>query len=127
MARAEGSPVKTLHDFRTLLEQLDPSASHPTAWILAQLEEVGESEPGPPVEAVGAGLPWTERIWACHADTRLSLAQVAEACGRGMSWVYHRTGPSADPEQRIPTRQFDGRVVVRASDLRAWLREQEVS
>ena len=116
----------TLADFRRLLEQLDPASTHPASWILDRLAELDLPVYGLAADGVpDADTPWTERLWTVPVETRLTLEQVAQACGRSLSWVYQRSGPSCDPEVRLPVRRLDGTVVVTAGDLRAWLRRQE--
>lgn len=82
--------------------------------------DASDAEPGAPVE-----WTWRERLWACPAETRLTVDDVAEALGRSPSWVYKRTAPSADPEDRLPARKAHGGLVFTAGELRTWIRDHE--
>jgi hypothetical protein len=67
---------------------------------------------------------WRERLWDVPSETRLGVAEAAEALGRPKSYVYARTGPKAtDP---LPHRKLDGTVLLTAGELRAWIRDHEV-
>jgi hypothetical protein len=61
---------------------------------------------------------WKERIWGAPAETRIGVAEVAEAMGRSKSWVYHRVG-------QIPHRKLDGELVFVVGELRLWIRDNE--
>jgi hypothetical protein len=69
--------------------------------------------------------PWTwrERLWTVPAETRLGVAEVAEALSRPKSYVYARTGPKA--EDPLPHRKLDGALFFTAGELRTWIRDQE--
>lgn len=92
--------------------------------ILALLD--GERGPGASTEPLPAPDPWTwrERLWTVPAETRMGVAEVAEALGRPRSWVYART--SAKAESRLPHRKLDGALTFTAGEVRAWVRAQEV-
>jgi hypothetical protein len=66
---------------------------------------------------------WRERLWLVPAETRLGVPEVAEALSRPKSWVYARTGPSA--EDPLPHRKLDGANIFTAGELRAWIRSRE--
>lgn len=84
----------------------------------------GVSTPESPTKTVeSAPTDWREGIWTVPAETRLGVQEVAEALGKGKSWVYERTGPSA--EDPIPHRKLDGVNVFAAGELRAWIRSRE--
>src|SRR3990172_3558261 len=67
-------------------------------------------------EDVNDGSPepesWRSKLWTVPADTRLGVAELAEALGRPRSFVYAHT--SAKAEDRLPHRRLDGILVFRA-------------
>jgi len=82
-----------------------------------------------PREALIAALDapaseWREKIWICPPETRLGVAEVAGALGRPKSFVYRATGPAAG-DSRIPHRKLAGELVFLASEIRAWIRDNE--
>lgn len=97
--------------------------------VVWTLTEEGKSSQGfsrPPMVATPderGSTDWRERLWIVPAETRLGVQEVAEALGKGKSWVYERTGPSA--EDPIPHRKLDGVNVFAAGELRAWIRSRE--
>lgn len=114
-AWCEAAPAGTNVDAHALAEVIAaviPSGGAPE-------EGKGEegSDPGPE--------PWTwrERLWTVPAETRLGVAEVAEALGRPKSFVYARTQKNA--AEPIPHRKLDGTLVFAAGELRAWIRAQE--
>ena len=72
--------------------------------------------------AVDAG--WREKIWTAPAETRLGIAEAAEALGRPRSFIYRRTSAKSSLS-RIPHRKLDGGLVFLAGELRSWLASQE--
>lgn len=92
--------------------------------LLARVTDVeAEPEPiGPALVTAEAG--WRERIWTCPPETRLSVAELAEAIGKSASWIYKRTGPKAT-EDRVPCRRLAGELVFMAADIRAWIADNE--
>lgn len=109
----------------------EASVSLPVAWLRDRLAEDGEEgapelerEPGP---AGAVEWTWRERIWACPAETRLTVEDAAEALARSASWIYKRTAPSADPGDRLPARKAHGGLVFTAGELRTWIRDHEES
>jgi hypothetical protein len=107
---------------RAALDSLPDGALLPAGWVRALLEELEEEVPAPaPAEPLEA--TWRERLWTVPGETRLGVAEVAEALGRPRSYVYARTGPKADDP--LPHRKLDGTVVVTAGELRAWIRSHE--
>lgn len=77
---------------------------------------------------------WRERLWMAPAETRLGVAEVAEAFGRPKSWVYARTQKyegkgkgrkERDPRGLLPHRKLDGALLFTAGELRAWVRSHE--
>ena len=106
-----------------------PAGTHLDAQVVADVmksavdPEVGE----PSREATDTALldlwTWRERLWTVPAETRLGVAEVAEALGRGRAFVYARTGAKA--EDPIPHRKLDGTLLFTAGELRAWIRDRE--
>lgn len=54
-------------------------------------------------------------------EVLLGVSEIAEALGRPASWVCRRTGPKAQ-EPRLKVLKLGGEVVIRAEDLRRWVR-----
>ena len=65
-------------------------------------------------------MPWKERLWSCHCETRLGVRELAEAVGRSRSWVYRHTSPKSG-FPLIPHRKLDGELVFVVSEIREWL------
>ncbi len=88
--------------------------------------EEGDRAPPAAAQAVPTALQisWRERLWTVPAETRLGVAEVAEAMGRPRSWVYRHTGPSSS-RARIPHRKLDGALVFTAGEVRAWVQKRE--
>lgn len=70
--------------------------------------------------APGEPMSWRERLWACHAETRLGVEELCEALGRSKAFVYRHTRAKT-----IPHRRLDGELVFVAGEIRAWLSDQE--
>lgn len=68
----------------------------------------------------GASPSWRERLWACPAETRLGVLDLAEALGRSKGFVYRLTR-----SKDIPHRKLDGELVFRAGDIREWVQRRE--
>lgn len=66
---------------------------------------------------------WRTKLWTCPAETRLGVAEAAEALGHPKSYVYAHTGPKA--ENPLPHRKLDGALTFTAGELRHWLRSRE--
>lgn len=94
--------------------------------ILARVAQESREAPERPGNQPDGSEAWTwrERLWTVPSETRLGVAELAEALGRPKSYVYARTGPSA--ETPLPHRKLDGTVIFTAGEVRAWIREQEV-
>lgn len=101
------------------------------AAIAKQIEQARQAE------AAGQGsrpvalepASWRERLWTCPGETRLSVAQVAEATGLSKHAVYRLTSPKAlekTDTPPLPHRKLEGRLVFVASEVRDWLRAAEV-
>jgi len=110
---------------RAVLDGLPDAALVPIPWVRGLLED-SEPEPAEPIEPQeDRGEPsWRVRLWEVPSETRLGVAEVAEALGRPPSYIYARTGPKA--EDRIPHRKMDGTLLFTAGELRAWIRSHEV-
>ena len=122
-----------------------PAGTQVDAAAIAELLRfVLEKEPiddGGHTEALSdarTGWTWRERIWVVPAETRLGVAELAEALGRPKSWVYARThryqgkGTARKERRReelIPHRKMGGALAFTAGEIRTWirLREEEVS
>ena len=118
--------------FRTISELADwcgraPAGTHLDACVLADTLTALEAHRPvhPPTESPEPPAPetWRERLWRVPAETRLGVAEVAEALGRPKSFIYARTGPKA--EDMIPHRKLDGALMFAAGELRAWIRARE--
>ena len=108
----------TLADLRTWLEDLPAGTLVPAGELVARLDttcapriDLAER----PVEPTAA-----ERLWSCPDQTRLTVAELAEAFHRPASYVYNLTRTKAIPHLKI-----DGTVTFIASELRTWLAERE--
>lgn len=113
----------TLADLQRWAADAPPGTMVPAAALvelLGELEEPAEATADVCTEPVSS---WRERLWSVPAETRLGVAEAAEAFGRPRSWVYARTGPSA--EDPLPHRKLDGTLVFTAGELRAWIRGRE--
>jgi hypothetical protein len=103
---------------RQLVDAADPGGSVTVrvAW-LAELVGQDDAEPVPTNEPAPS---WRTLLWTAPDDTLLGVLEIAEAVGRPASWVYRRTGPKS--QERLPVQRLGGEVVIRAEDLRRWVR-----
>jgi len=117
--------VKTLADLRTWLEMAPAGTSVPAASVLALLAEI-EPASLAPVAAEVATEPrtWREKLWTCPGETRLGVEELCEALGRPKSWLYRHTS-AASGYERIPHRKTTDGLVFVASEIRAWIEQQE--
>lgn len=99
--------------------QLDALA---VADVLKSAVDTEVAEPCCEASTPSDSWTWRERLWMVPAETRLGVAEVAEALGRGRAFVYARTGKAEDP---IPHRKLDGTLQFTAGELRAWIRDRE--
>ena len=99
-----------------------PAGTLVQAAEIAQLLTDAETVEEQPDNAVL--VTWRERLWTCPPDTRLGRAELLEALGRSISWLYRHTGPKAK-YARIPCRKLDNELVFVAGEVRTWLSEQE--
>jgi predicted DNA-binding transcriptional regulator AlpA len=83
--------------------------------VLEREPVVTSSAPAP-----ATTISWRERLWLCPAETRLGVAEVMEATGKGKSWVYRHTSAKSGVSI-IPHRKIDGELVFRAGEFRTWL------
>jgi hypothetical protein len=105
---------------RQLIKVADPAGSLTLTvkWLAEQLEHVEETAP------VSAAPPsWRTLLWEVHDDVLLGVTEIAEALDHPVSWVYRRTGP-AGIEPRLPVQKMGGEIVIRAADLRRWVKQQ---
>ncbi|MEX2531431.1 MAG: hypothetical protein WD960_11715 [Gemmatimonadota bacterium] len=123
--------VPTLAEFLTWCQAAPPGtaldAAEVARCLTAIAEEEGQGGEGGPQEEEREGSPpwtWRERLWLVPAETRIGVAEVAEALGRPKSFVYGRTGRAIEGEP-IPHRKLDGTLVFTAGELRAWIRDRE--
>jgi predicted DNA-binding transcriptional regulator AlpA len=63
---------------------------------------------------------WRERLWTCHAETRLGIEELCEALGRSKAFVYRHTRAKT-----IPHRRLDGELIFVAGEVREWLGHRE--
>ncbi|MEW5927830.1 MAG: hypothetical protein AB1941_10110 [Gemmatimonadota bacterium] len=91
----------------------------------------GDAEQVAPVPAVEP--TWRERLWTAPGETRIGVAELAEALGCSRDWIYARTSPKRSREaqrrgagaaRRIPHRKLDGLVFV-VGEIRTWITESE--
>ena len=102
-----------------------PAGTQLDASVLVRiLGEVGDTRPssGPVPVPNSDPATWRAMLWTVPAETRLGIAEVAEALGRPRSWIYARTGSA---ENSIPHRKLDGGLVFTAGELRTWIRDRE--
>jgi hypothetical protein len=92
------------------------------AGILADLSPDEHPEVRKPI-AEPEPVSWRERLWMVPSETRLGVAEAAEALGRPKSYVYAHTGRAA--EDPLPHRKLDGALLFTAGELRAWIRDHE--
>ncbi len=104
-----------------------PAGTHLGAQAVADvLNSAVDSEAAEPPREAGApsdSWTWRERLWTVPAETRIGVAEVAEALGRARAFVYARTGAKA--EDPIPHRKLDGTLLFTVGELRAWIRDRE--
>ena len=115
--------MKTVAELRRWAREAPGGTLIPAGMLAELLDELEEPGPAPSADVFTSPVSWRERLWTVPAETRLGVAEVAEALGRPKSYVYARTGPSA--EDPIPHRKLEGAVVVTAGELRAWIRSHE--
>jgi hypothetical protein len=118
-------PFATLAELVAWCRRAPAGTSVDARTLAGILAEVGTEAPTPspePAPAVEAET-WRTRIWTVPSETRLGVAEAAEALGRPRSFIYARTGPKA--EDRIPHRKLDGTILFAAGELRAWLHDHE--
>lgn len=99
------------HAVLDVLEQLDHAPSR-------QADQEASSQ-GSTTDAA-----WREKIWTAPAETRLGIAEAAEALGRPRSFIYRRTSAKSSLS-KIPHRKLDGALVFLAGELRSWLASEE--
>jgi predicted DNA-binding transcriptional regulator AlpA len=113
----------TARDALSALVQDSPAGALltvPRNW-LAEVLQPATTPAAVSAPTVGDNRPaWRERLWTCPAETRLGVAEVAEAIGRPKSFVYRATSAKS-----IPHRKLDGELVFVASEIRQWIRDQE--
>jgi len=93
--------------------------------VAKRLEQVEVN--GPPALPQAIVLPWSSLLWTIDPQTRLNVAQAAEAVGRSKSFIYHHTTSKNGECERLPFAKFDGAIVIEAGALRAWLQRHEAS
>jgi hypothetical protein len=115
---------------RAIVAALPPGAAVtlPADAVRAWLDEDAPEPAGRPVLVPDEPAGWRERLWTVPADTRLSVAEVAEAAGRSRDWCYRATdGKRAAKKGRepLPCSRIDGMLVFQAGAVREWLRRSE--
>lgn len=108
---APAGTVMPCHAVLDVLEQLDHAPSR-------QADQEASSQ-GSTTDAA-----WREKIWTAPAETRLGIAEAAEALGRPRSFIYRRTSAKSSLS-KIPHRKLDGALVFLAGELRSWLASEE--
>jgi hypothetical protein len=71
-------------------------------------------------EAAAPSGSWQERLWVVPNETRLGVAEVAEAVGRSKACVYRWTRL-----RLIPVRRLDGELSFTAGDVKLFITERE--
>ena len=124
-----GSPVGRSNCAPSLGDVLDWLRRAPAGTMLdaARIRDVLEqaapaTTPSPPTMPVQP--TWRERLWTAPAETRIGVAELAEALGRPRSWVYRRTAPNGQ-RAPLPHRKLDGELVFVVGEIRDWLQEHE--
>ena len=115
----------TQADLAKQLEAMPPGTLVPRDWLVEQLRDAGVA--APPVEhAPDPATPasWREKLWTCASETRLGVAELAEALGRPTSWVYRHTSEKSGYD-RVPHRRQEGALIFLAGEVRAWLQQHE--
>jgi len=117
----------TLENLRALAELMpaDAALTIPSRDLRAALASLPEAAPAVAAPDATALAGWRSWLWNCPAETRLGVAELAEAVGRPKSWVYRHTSERAALSDQLPFRKFDGELVFVAHEIRAWLREHE--
>lgn len=118
-----------LHRLRLMLEHTPPGSMIPVDWVRSIVEEeAGPAQTVPDPEPATASEDWRGRLWTCHPDTRLGVAELCEALGKGKSWVYRHTSEKsveANGYNPLPCRRLDGELIFVASELRQWIQANE--
>lgn len=78
--------------------------------------------PEPPAEPTEDG--WRSRLWAVEPDTRLSLADAAEALGVSERSVRRYLDGNGE-RPPLPSRKGPTGLTIRAGDLRTWISDVE--
>lgn len=95
------------------------------------LEGAGAPLPDPFVEmspSTREQKGWQSQLWNVPADTRLQVADLAEALGRPKSYIYARTSQkkcAKDGLAMIPHRKLDGCLTFVAGEIRAYILDNE--
>jgi hypothetical protein len=99
------------------------------AW-LEQEPDVSARNGGP--QLVVEAASWREKFWTVAPETRLSVAELAEALNVSPSWIYRRTSSKAArgngvraAVSMIPHRRMGGSLEFIAGEVRSWLKQQE--
>jgi len=99
------------------------------AELRTTLSALLSAPPAPPAAPTAlADVPvasWRERLWTVPPDTRMGVAEAAEALGRPPSFVYRHTSAKSAGDARLPHRRLDGELVFVAGEIRAWVRDHE--
>lgn len=111
-----------------VVEQAPEGTLFPREWVLSALGTVGEAAPSDAPSERSDSTPtaqsWREKLWKVPPETRLGVAEVAEAFGWSRSSVYKRTSAKSGVE-RLPHRKLDGQLVFLAGQLRSWISDRE--
>ncbi|MGQ0641208.1 MAG: hypothetical protein ACT4P6_10635 [Gemmatimonadaceae bacterium] len=76
---------------RDWLERAPGGTMLPAAEVLAQLNHGEVGAPNYSRADHAAPVSWRERLWTCPPETRLGVAELAEALNRPKSWVHRHT------------------------------------
>jgi hypothetical protein len=118
-------------DLRTALRTLAEAApvgaavtvTLPRAALLALVQGDG-TRPQLDPDLGRAAVGWRAMLWTVPEDTRMRVADVAEALGRPRSFVY-RAVAAKQGEHRLPAARLHGELSFTAGTVRAWLQREE--
>lgn len=119
--------MSTLASVLAWLEQAPPETLMPARAVLTLLRDAGASADDPGAthqHTASADATWRSQLWTVPSETRLGVAELAEALGRPESWVYRHTSSKSGYEQ-LPHRRLDGLLVFRADEIRTWIADHE--
>ncbi|GAC1516564.1 MAG: hypothetical protein NVS1B4_12190 [Gemmatimonadaceae bacterium] len=76
-------------------------------------------------ESAITAIDWREKLWQVHAETRIGVAEVAEALGYSIASVYKRTSPASGLAQIPHAKMGGGFLRFRVAEVRQYVHAQE--